>query len=390
MSNRNFILLTGATGQIGRYLLRDLLQQGQQVAVLVRGRDGAPAKQRIANVVEEWETTTGISMPMPVCLEGDTTQEGFGLSFEDRSWVIDHCDTMFHNAASIDFNGGGTGATWDNNVSSAHRTLEVCRDAKIDHLAYVSTAYVCGQRKDLIHEHELDAGQTFRNEYEHSKYEAERIVRESKAPDVITVLRPAVVVGDHATGQTNAYHSFYRLPQFTRMIAGAADKDANGHWTHDVRIALTGQERRNLVAVDWVSAAMVAIVRNSDCYGKTFHLTPKQHTTACEIEIALQRYFHYTGVKFVGRQEIDVTQGSAEEQRFYEYIGDYADYWEEDPQFDRSETDAATKNVVENRIDVDCLVRLIDYAVRSRFGRKRNRKSTNNASTTQTAQTRAV
>lgn len=373
MRDRKFVLLTGATGQIGRYLTRDLLLQDRPFAVLIRGRGGLSAQQRLQKLIDGWNSSGKYSLPMPECIEGDTAQDGFGLQQRDREWLYDHCDTMLHCAASVDFNGGYSKDTWNNNVTSARNTVEVCGDAKIHHLAFVSTAYVCGVRDGTVYENELECGQEFRNEYEHSKFESERIVR-AGFPGCVTMLRPAIVVGDYLTGQSQAFHSFYRAANFTRSFASGADKDALGHWNHDVRLTLHGNEISNLVSVDWVSAAMIGILGNQDCFGKTFHLTPKHPTTYLEIETALQLSFNYSGVRFVGDEPINLHEGSPEERRFYEYMDEYSGYWGSDPSFDRTQTDAATAHLQENRIDVDCLVRLIAYAVQAKFGKTRRRK----------------
>lgn len=369
MTRRAFTLLTGATGQIGRYLLRDLLEQGFPLAVLVRGRAGWSAQERVAQLIAYWERRSGRVYSAPVCLEGDTTQAGFGLNERDRHWMRDHCATLLHNAASVEFQ-TGNGGTWRNNVSSAGRALEVCREQRIEHLVFVSTAYVAGRRKDLVFEDELERGQSFRNEYEHSKYEAERTIRAATDLGCLTVLRPGIVVGDHHTGYTHSYHSFYQFALFTWMIAKAAAKDESGRWKLDVRLTLTGDERRNLVCLDWVSAAMTAIVADRAHWGKSFHLTPKQPTVVREIVQAMQSSFNYHGITYVGKQPIDVSTGSTEEARFYEYLSGYGEYWEDDIRVDRRNTDAATTRVPEPRVDVACMKRLIDYAVRTRFGRR--------------------
>ncbi len=365
----DYILLTGATGQIGRYLLRDLLLKGQSLAVLVRPSGDASARQRIVEIVEQWEKELGQSLPLPVCLEGDTNREFFGLNLHDRLWVKENCGTLLHNAASVAF-GGNNGHTWDNNLAGAQRALDVCRLGRIDHLVYVSTAYVCGRHNRTFYEDHLQVGQSFRNEYEHSKFAAETLIRDAGIPDMLTVLRPGIVVGDHDTGYSTTFHSFYRYVQFTSLLANLVSRDDRGRWKNNVRINLSGHEKRNFVTVDWVSAAMAAIVLDAKWHGRTYHLTPSQPTVAHEIEEALERFFQYEGVRFVGQTGFDAAKSTSEEQRFYEYIAEYNDYWQDDPVFDRRNTNQATESILEQRIDTDCLVRLIEFAVRNDFGRR--------------------
>lgn len=373
--DRDYTLLTGATGQIGSYLLRDIIDAGKPLAVVVRPGVDLGVEQRIDEILKRWEDHLGRDLDRPVCLEGDTTQEFFGLSQKDRHWVRANCKTMIHNAASVAFGKrNAAGSTWDNNVSSAKRVVELCRFAGIEHLAYVSTAYVCGEHQGTYYEHDLNLGQSFRNEYEHSKMAAEQIVREFKAADVSTIFRPSIVIGDYQTGQTASFQGFYRLVQFTNSISSLADRSPDGTWRHNVRLTLTGQEKRNFVTVDWVSAVMTKIVFDSEYHGQTYHLTPRKATTTREIEDALQQYFRYHGVQFVGPILLDESDKSVEERRFYEYLSEYNDYWQNDPEFDRQNTDQASNQIEEGRVDVDCLYRLIDFAVDNRFGRQRRKK----------------
>ena len=121
-------------------------------------------------------------------------------------------------------------------------------------LCHVSTAYVCGTRKGRILENDLEFGQGFRNSYEHSKYEAESLLR-SRFTGQLTVLRPTVVVGHSLTGVTTGYHGIYKFFQFTWMYAQARNRDRDRYekWEHRVRLRLDGDEVRNLVPVDWCS-----------------------------------------------------------------------------------------------------------------------------------------
>ena len=364
------ILLTGTTGQIGRYLVRDLLLTGQPVAVLVRPHGETSAQQRVDAIMERWSEKLGRSLPPPVCLEGDTNREFFGLNLHDRRWVRENCGTLLHNAASVEF-GGNNGHTWNNNIVGAQQAIDVCRHGQIDHLVFVSTAYVCGKHGRTFFEDNLQVGQTFRNEYEHSKFAAEQMIRDAGHPDVVTILRPGIVVGDHATGYSTTFHSFYQYVQFTSLLANVASRDDRGRWQHNVRINLLGDEKRNFVTVDWVSAAMTAIVLAAKWHGRTYHLTPRQPTTAHEIEAALENFFQYEGVRFVGQKALDAGNSTHEERRFYDYLVQYSDYWQDDPVFDRRNTNQATESILEPRVDVDCLGRLIEFAVRNRFGRRR-------------------
>src|SRR5437899_1298015 len=66
----------------------------------------------------------------------------------------------------------------------------------------ISTAFVAGGHAGCISEDDLDVGQRFRNPYEQSKFEAERLVAHWRERLPVTVVRPSIVVGERDTGWT--------------------------------------------------------------------------------------------------------------------------------------------------------------------------------------------
>ena len=77
------ILLTGATGLLGRYLLRDLLLADTPVAVLVRRGRRQSAAERVEAMMLSWEAMLDRELPRPHVLEGDLTKPGLGLSDDE-------------------------------------------------------------------------------------------------------------------------------------------------------------------------------------------------------------------------------------------------------------------------------------------------------------------
>ena len=77
---------------------------------------------------------------------------------------------------------------------------------------YVSTLAVAGDHPGHFSEDDLDVGQDFDHAYGKSKYQAEKLVKESGLP--ATVYRPGVVVGDSRTGEMDKVdgpYYFFRL-----------------------------------------------------------------------------------------------------------------------------------------------------------------------------------
>jgi nucleoside-diphosphate-sugar epimerase len=366
----NFLLLTGATGLLGRYLLRDLLLAGVPLAVLLRPRGKESARGRLEDVMAHWEADRGRRLPRPVCLEGDITRAGLGLSAGDLGWVAGNCGRVLHNAASLTFYGADRARDpWLSNLTGTRNVLELCRAAGLRELHHVSTAYVCGKRGGTVLEADPGPGGGFRNDYEHSKWEAEQLLRSADCLDSLTVYRPAVIVGDSATGYTTTYHGLYAYAHLAWVVSRHAEAGEGGRRRIPVRLNLTGDEGRNLVPVDWVSAVTAHLLLDPRCHGRTYHLTPRRPVTAREIEAALSSHFNYFGPTFVGRDGLAGAPLNDLERLFYGGLGWYEPYWAAEPQFDCANTRAAAPHLPAPLIDEPVLHRLLDYAVRDRWGK---------------------
>jgi thioester reductase-like protein len=366
------VFLTGATGLVGQYLLRNLLLANQPTAVLIRPQSRISAQQRLISIVEFWEKTLSRSLPRPVCLEGDITTDGLGLKPDERNWLRDHTGMTLHNAASLVFYGKDrTREPWLSNFNGTANVLNLCEELKLRELHYVSTAYVCGKRPGPILETEFDLGQGFRNDYEECKFAAEQLVRTSSFLDRTTIYRPGIIVGDSQTGYTATYHGVYAYFQFIWMFLQFLPQQPDGRYFHEMRINLTGDEIRNLVPVDWVADVMSWILLNPEHHGQTYHLTPRQPLTARDIHEATVKYFNYYGPHFAGRDGLRDGNLNDLERLFYEHLDRYQPYWHEEPTFDCQNTLRVASHLPCPPLDDASLGRMMDYAVLDRWGKRK-------------------
>ncbi|NBU41214.1 MAG: NAD-dependent epimerase/dehydratase family protein [Planctomycetia bacterium] len=282
-----YTLLTGATGLLGRALVRDLAAAGRRVAVVVRGSAAAPAADRVDELLDDWWQVAGASVPCPVVLEGDLSIDGLGLSAEQTAWIARHVREVVHSAASLSFQlRPADGEPYTSNVTGTRNVLALCRTAGIRRLHHVSSAYVCGLRRGTILEGELDVGQESGNDYERSKIVSEGEATAAEWIDVCTVHRPSIIVGDLVHGFTNTFHGFYKplriVQPFVEAFLTASMEPGS---LLDV-LGMNGAERKNLVPVDWVSAVMTRIIRDESLHGRTYHLTsdvPTDVGTLCKV-----------------------------------------------------------------------------------------------------------
>lgn len=285
------IFLTGATGFVGSNLIPRILKNDPttRLVLLIRGNSDSEAEKRLDEML--WASSPEIDFNQVKkrikVIRGDITLKRLGLSESIYARLAKEVTHIIHSAATVQFqlplecarlvNCRGT----KNVMALAQNAQEA---GKLKRVAYVSTAYVSGNREGRIFEDELDCGQEFSNTYEQTKFESEKLVRGLMKKLPITIFRPSIIVGDSETGKTTAFNVLY-LP--LKLI-----------YNHVVKI-LPGSRKTPLdvVPVDFVSDGINHIfLKTNQGIGKTYHLTAgeKKATTAGEIVDLAVDYFNQT------------------------------------------------------------------------------------------------
>lgn len=369
-STPDHLLLTGSTGLLGSYLVRDLLLAGRRLALVVRRDRKRSAASRVESVVQQWEESLGMSLARPVVFEGDLNEPFCGLGEEDRHWIHWNCGEILNNAASLSFRGSDRNAEpWLTNVTGTRNVLDLARETGIEHFHHVSTAYVCGLRSEVVLEDDLDVGQPFGNDYEMSKVEAEKMVRTADHLASATVYRPSIIVGDSRTGYTSTYHGFFaglRLGHtlLTRVSIGSTSGPA--------LLGLIGvntSDHKNFVPVDWVSQVIAHAVQTPDARGRTLHVTHPDPLPMLAvgriIQEAVERYS-----QAASPDDPDLCDERWFADNLRTQLDVYQSYFRNDPTFDRSNSDAIAGHIPCPALDDATLLRMSKYAIETDFGRR--------------------
>ena len=161
--------------------------------------------------------------------------------------------------------------------------LELCASCeRLRRLHYVSTAYVAGDRTGVVYEHELALGQRFKNHYESTKFQAELWVRDAMDAVPVTIYRPAIVVGDSKTGETQKFDGpYYMLRTIARSLRMGG------------RIPQFGASAApfNVVPVDFVVDALTTAAADETSVGETLHLVDPEPVTSLELMKILSRAY---------------------------------------------------------------------------------------------------
>src|SRR3954463_8073925 len=258
--------VTGATGFIGRNLVRRLLKREGTVYALVR----AGSRGRL----EELRTSFGPDGARVVPIAGDLAVPGLGVSEEDLLTLRGEVDHFFHLAAIYDMTAGSE-AQEIANVEGTRHAVELAGAVEAGCFHHVSSIAVAGMyrgewREDMFEEAEhLDTHPYFR-----TKHESERVVREEcRRP--WRVYRPGIVVGDSRSGEIDKvdgpYYGFKLLQQMRRVLPA---------WLPT--IGVEGGEI-NIVPVDYVADAIDHIAHLKGLDGQAFSLTDPSPKTAGEV-----------------------------------------------------------------------------------------------------------
>ena len=370
-SQKRYSLLTGATGLVGRYLMRDLLEKGHKLAVLVRPTKKERVRERIETILQMWEDELGYRLPRPVILSGDLNEPNLGLSAKQTKWAAQYLDQVIHGAAILRFHSATRAEEpWRTNLGGTKNVLEFAKSAGVKHFHYISTAYVCGKRDDVVQESELNVNQEFRNDYEVSKFEAETLVQSSDEFETKTIYRPGVVVGDSKTGYTSTYHGLFLYLRLLAMLVPQQERNEDGVFVTPIRLPIDGDEPRNLVPVDWVSKTISHLVCTPEAHGRTYHLVPDKGTTGKEMIEYCYEYFHSSGVEFCG-SDAERTADNEFAQKLFENTSIYASYETSDPQFDKSNVNRFAGHLACPPIDKQMIFKFLDFGNSNKWGKSR-------------------
>jgi len=146
-------------------------------------------------------------------------------------------------------------------------------------LHHVSSVAVAGDHRGHFFEDDFDLGQNLESPYHRTKFAAEKLVREARGLRW-RVYRPAIIAGDSRTGEMDKIDGpYYFFPAIARL-AGLPS---------ELPLMLPDLGATNIVPVDYVATAMVALIRRPGRNRRTYHLVNPEPQPFAEIYAALAR-----------------------------------------------------------------------------------------------------
>ncbi|MBN2533909.1 MAG: amino acid adenylation domain-containing protein [Spirochaetales bacterium] len=262
------ILITGATGYLGAYLIACLLKQTEsKLFVLVRGRNESDAETRL---IETFRFYLGPSFydiykPRIKVIYGDMSRENIGLHHHTYNELAGTIDCIINSAAIVK-HFGSVREFIEVNVKGPERLLYLTKSGRKKDFYHISTmsvvtSEILDNKPVLFTEVKNDFGYIFDNEYIRTKKEAEKIVIDWRKEGVnTTVFRTGMLMFHSGTGQfqknieENAFYRFLRSLLKLKCIPDASLKNLDFSF------------------IDYVSKTIVLLVTRKNLSNEIFHI----------------------------------------------------------------------------------------------------------------------
>lgn len=255
------ILLTGATGFLGAFLLHELLEQTHaDIHCLVRSPNLELGKIRLQKNLESYNLWNEhfSSRIMPVL--GDLSQPQLGVSVEQFQKMASEIDTIYHNGALLSYVYPYSKFKTIN-VLGTQEILKLATQTKIKPVHHISSVAVFESSayygKQVTESDPVDRSEGIYLGYSQSKWVSEKLVAiagERGLP--VCIYRPPLISGHSQTGLWNTDGFLCRMIQGCIQMGSMPDLDL----------------MLDLSPVDYNSRAIVYLSKQKESLGKAFHL----------------------------------------------------------------------------------------------------------------------
>jgi nucleoside-diphosphate-sugar epimerase len=253
------IFLTGATGFLGGRLIQNLAREGHTLFVLARN---------IKKAEQLLLKTADLKGDIHI-IQGDITVPDLGMNKETQQELANKIDVFYHMAALVKFDLDLKEELFQINFSGTKYALEAAGKMGVSHFYYVSTAYTLGKDESAKEElHSLD--RSFNNPYEESKCKAEHLCMDFKKFFNVTILRPAIIIGDSKTGEADSKFTLYGLMRSLEVFKKRFQRKGLGERVF--HLLCEEGSTQNLVPVDYVADVLSDVLQKGR-ENNIYHIT---------------------------------------------------------------------------------------------------------------------
>ncbi|MFD5180173.1 amino acid adenylation domain-containing protein [Nocardia sp. NPDC058379] len=285
------LLLTGATGFLGSFLLRELLEQtGATIHCLVRATDDASAVDRIVATAAKYSIDLRPHLDRIVGVPGDLAQPRLGIEPQRFAELADRIDAIYHNGALVNHL-EPYGRMREANVGGTTEVLRLATTTRVKPIHYVSTLSVLA---GIPQDSGVPGGLPG---YAMTKWVAEQLVHTAIERGIpVAVYRPGLITGDSRTGVAPAEDAWWTMLRAMLVLGVAVDVRAIGV---------------EMAPVDHVAAGIVRQSRDAAAIGNIYRAAGAQVPLQVVYEEILRRHYRFD---FIDPMEFGLTLTTAGER----------------------------------------------------------------------------
>ena len=203
------ILITGATGFLGAFVLYELLAQTTaQIWCLVRAKDPTDGYNRLEKKLTEWDLWNEVFADRIIPVTGDLALPKFGVSEAQWAEMAQEVDCIYHSASLVNFLYPYR-ALKNANVRGAEEVLRLAATERLKPVHFVSTlsTYAHGEHLGgvvITEDAELAPAKDLFGGYTQSKWVSEKVAmlaRDEGLP--VAIYRPGRITGHGVSGVGN-------------------------------------------------------------------------------------------------------------------------------------------------------------------------------------------
>ncbi|MGX1855141.1 MULTISPECIES: thioester reductase domain-containing protein [unclassified Streptomyces] len=259
------VLLTGATGFLGSFVLRELLDSTDAtIHCLVRASEDTEAARRVLDSLRAYGLAEGVDSGRITAIAGDLEKPLCGLSQPQFDMLAEQVDLIFHNGARVNLVDAYSRLRAAN-VGGTREVLRLAASKRVKPLHYVSaTSALIGTANNpepLAEDRRVDPDLMPTEGYARTKWVAEEMLRIARVRGIPSaVYRPAQIGGHTATGAVGGNDGLWHY--LRACVEVGAVPHAGAGWTEV-----------NVVPVDYVARAYVRLALEPESIGGEFNLT---------------------------------------------------------------------------------------------------------------------
>jgi nucleoside-diphosphate-sugar epimerase len=362
--------MTGATGFLGHYVLRDLLTRGRRVVAVLRTPLNSSSSRLLALLAQiGLNAAPYVDRKQLLLVEGSMPGP-----LPEPFWG--ETEAFLNCAASLQLFSNGNGDPFKTNVDGTEAVIRWTREHGVGRIHAVSTAYTCGWNAGVIAEAFHQPAPKFQTDYERSKWQAEAMLQEwgGESGHILTVFRPSFLVGDSITGYTTQFAGFYQFARLVSVLKEQYRDNKNGDKTYiPLRIPGRPEDPQNIVPVDFVGRVIAEAVVRPQFHGKIYHVVNPEPPTNEHMKRCYEEYFGLHGGYFADPNDV-VGKCSLAESLLWDQYSLLTPRVMHTPLFDVSNTRSVMEaaGLTFPALDQKRIFRLFDYAAASGWGRRTN------------------